>query len=127
MLVYVAVGSRMGDIGLFAVWPILATTPVSLLLLSTFGSAADALDKSAPVVGPIYEGSQPPSGLPREFMSESAPLPSDWVAPDTSIDTKLDMWSEFGFYGAVLVNRSRTPSWRSCSMRGMSSVMVLRS
>lgn len=103
MLVYVAVGSRTGDIGLFAVWPILATAPVSLLLLSTFGPAADALDEPAPVEGPIYEGSQPPPEPPREFMSESAPRPSDWVAPDTSIDSKLDMFSEFGFYGAVLV------------------------
>ncbi|MEE1754279.1 SCO4225 family membrane protein [Streptomyces sp. SP18CS02] len=105
MVFYVAVGSRTGDIGLFAVWPILATAPVSLLLLSTFGPAADALDESAPVVGPTYEGSQPPpEPLPPEFSPESAPRPSDWVAPDTSIDTKLDMGSEFGFYGAVLVS-----------------------
>ncbi|MFJ3962376.1 hypothetical protein [Streptomyces sp. NPDC090036] len=44
--------SRSDDvshIGLFAVWPILATAPVSLLLLSTFGPAADALD---PAHGP---------------------------------------------------------------------------
>ncbi|WP_446591029.1 SCO4225 family membrane protein [Streptomyces sp. LARHCF249] len=105
MLVYVAVVSRTGDIGFFGVWPILATAPVSLLLLSTFGPAADAPDGSAPVDGPIYEGSQPPpEPLPTEFLPESAPRPSDWVAPDTSIDTKLDMWSEFGFYGAVLVS-----------------------
>ncbi|MEV8532354.1 hypothetical protein [Streptomyces sp. NPDC051211] len=103
MLVYVAIGSRTGDIGLFAALPILATAPVSLLLLSTFGPAADVLDESAPVVEPTYRGSQPPpEPLPTEFVPESAPRPSDWVAPDTSIDTKLDMWSEFGFYGAVL-------------------------
>ncbi|WP_412077351.1 SCO4225 family membrane protein [Streptomyces xanthophaeus] len=104
MLVYVAVGSRTGDIGFFGVWPILATAPVSLLLLSTFGPAPDALDESAPVAGPVYEGSQPPpEPLPTEFMPESAPRPADWT-PDTSIDTKLDMGSEFGFYGAVLVS-----------------------
>ncbi|WP_374774984.1 hypothetical protein OG756_20780 [Streptomyces sp. NBC_01310] len=105
MLVYIAVVSRTGDIGFFGVWPILATAPVSLLLLSTFDPAADALDEPAPVEGPIYEGSQPPpEPPPMEFLPESAPRPSDWVAPDTSIDTKLDMWSEFGFYGAVLVS-----------------------
>ncbi|MFJ4775107.1 SCO4225 family membrane protein [Streptomyces sp. NPDC088762] len=105
MLVYVAVGSRTGDIGLFAVWPVLATAPVSLLLLSTFGPAVAAPDESAPVTGPIYEGSQPPpEPLPTEFMPEPDPRPSDWVAPDTSIDTKFDMGSEFGFYGAVLVS-----------------------
>ncbi|MFF3618119.1 SCO4225 family membrane protein [Streptomyces sp. NPDC002467] len=105
MLVYVAVGGRTGDIGLFGVWPILATAPVSLLLLSTFGPAAGALDESAPVMGPTYEGSQPPpEPLPTEFVPESAPYPSDWVAPDTSVEPNLDMWSEFGFYGAVLVS-----------------------
>lgn len=104
MLVYVAVGSRTGDIGFFGVWPILATAPVSFLLLRFFGPAADALEESAPVVGPVYEGSQPPPERPpMEFLPESAPRPSDWVAPDTSIDGKLDMWSEFGFYAAVLV------------------------
>ncbi|MFE5719596.1 SCO4225 family membrane protein [Streptomyces erythrochromogenes] len=105
MLVYVAVGSRTGDIGFFGVWPILATAPVSLLLLTTFGPAANAPDEPAPVDGPVYEGSQPPpEPLPSEFLPESAPRPSDWVAPDTSVDSKLDMWSEFGFHGAVLVS-----------------------
>ncbi|WP_329382902.1 hypothetical protein OG625_20360 [Streptomyces sp. NBC_01351] len=104
MLVYIAIGSRTGDIGIFAALPILVTAPVSLLLLSTFGPAADALDESAPVEGPIHEGSQPPpEPLPTEFVPD-APRPSDWVAPDTSIDGKLDMWSESGFYGAVLVS-----------------------
>ncbi|MFF1409620.1 SCO4225 family membrane protein [Streptomyces sp. NPDC058289] len=104
MLVYVAIGSRTGDIGMFAALPILLTAPVSLLLLSSFGPAADALDESAPVEGPIYEGSQPPpEPLPTEFVPESAPRPSDWVAPDMSMDSKFDMWSEFGLYGAVLV------------------------
>ncbi|MFB6521341.1 SCO4225 family membrane protein [Streptomyces sp. NPDC056401] len=36
MLVYIAIGSRTGDIGIFAALPILATAPVSLLLLSAF-------------------------------------------------------------------------------------------
>ncbi|MFZ3471795.1 SCO4225 family membrane protein [Streptomyces sp. 4.24] len=104
MLVYVAVGSRAGDIGFFGVWPILATAPVSLLLLSTFGPAAAALDETPPVEGPIYEGGQAPPEPPREFMPEYAPRPADWVAPDTSVDGKLGMLSEFGFYGAVLVS-----------------------
>ncbi|MFG2338118.1 SCO4225 family membrane protein [Streptomyces yangpuensis] len=102
MLVYVAVGSRTGDIGFFGVWPILATAPVSLLLLSTFGPAADALAESAPVAGPEYYGSQPPTRLPTDYPDPSDPLPADWVAPDTSVGSKLDMWSEFGFNGAVL-------------------------
>lgn len=105
MLVYVEVGSRMGDIGFFGIWPILATAPVSLLLLSTFGPAADALDEPAPGVGPIHEGPQPPpEPLPTEFVPESAPRPSDWVAPDTSLDGKFDMWSDVGFHGAVLIS-----------------------
>ncbi|MFD4241307.1 SCO4225 family membrane protein [Streptomyces sp. NPDC058525] len=103
MLLYVAIGSRIGDIGFFGVWPILATAPVSLALLSVFWPTPDAPDDPALVEGPVYEGSQPPPEPPTEFIPESAPRPSDWVAPDTSVDTKLDMWSEFGFYGAVLV------------------------
>ncbi|MGW6861658.1 SCO4225 family membrane protein [Streptomyces xanthophaeus] len=104
MLLYVAVGSRTGDIGFFGVWPILATAPVSVLLLSSFGPAADALDEPAPVEEPVYEGSQPPpEPLPTEFLPESDPRPSDWVAPDTSVDGKLDMWSDLGFHGTVLV------------------------
>ncbi|WP_327253990.1 SCO4225 family membrane protein [Streptomyces sp. NBC_01244] len=105
MLVYIAIGSRTGDIGFFGVWPILATAPVSLLLLSTFGPAAAALDETPPVEGPVYEGSQPPpEPVPTEFDPESAPRPADWVAPDTSYDGKFDMGTEFGFYGAVLVS-----------------------
>ncbi|MBT2452552.1 hypothetical protein J7F03_36990 [Streptomyces sp. ISL-43] len=103
MLVYVAVGSRMGDIGIFGAWPILATAPVSVLLLTSFGPAADALDAPAPVVEPSY-GSQPPRAEPpREFLPESAPRPADWVPPDTSVDPKLDMLDGFGFYASVLV------------------------
>ncbi|MFC9811659.1 SCO4225 family membrane protein [Streptomyces virginiae] len=104
MLVYVAVGSRTGDIGFFGVWPILATAPVSLLLLSAYMPSADALDESAPVVGPEYYGSEPPTRLPTDYPDPSDPLPADWVPPDTSVTDKLDMWSEFGFYGAVLVS-----------------------
>ncbi|MEU6211714.1 hypothetical protein ABZ891_17610 [Streptomyces sp. NPDC047023] len=101
MLVYVAVGSRTGDIGFFGVWPILATAPVSVLLLSTFGPAAAVPDEPSPADGPIHEGPVPPPEPPTEFIPESAPRPSDWVA-DTSTDSKFDMLSEFGFYGAVL-------------------------
>ncbi|MFD7033383.1 SCO4225 family membrane protein [Streptomyces sp. NPDC059917] len=99
MLLYVAVGSRTGDIGIFAVWPILATAPVSLLLLSAFAPAAAAPDE-----GPVHEGGQALPEPPGEFMPESAPRPADWVAPDTSVDGKLDMLSGFGFYGALLVS-----------------------
>ncbi len=104
MLVYVAVGSRTGDIGMFPVWPVLATAPVSLLLLSAFIPAADALDSAPPMDPDPQYGSQPPTKLPTDYPSESDPRPADWVPPDTSIDTKLDMWPEFGFYGAVLVS-----------------------
>ncbi|MFC9586622.1 SCO4225 family membrane protein [Streptomyces yangpuensis] len=104
MLVYVAVGSRTGDIGFFGVWPILATAPVSVLLLTSFGPAADTLDSAPPMDPHPQHGPQPPTKLPTDYPSESDPLPADWVAPDTSIDSKLDMWSEFGFYGAVLVS-----------------------
>ncbi|MCY0937408.1 SCO4225 family membrane protein [Streptomyces sp. H34-S4] len=104
LLVYFAVGQWNGDSGFFGVWPILATAPVSLLLLASFGPGAAALDAPAPVVGPIYEGSQPPRPEPpREFLPESAPRPADWV-PDTSESAKFDMLDGFGFYAAVLVS-----------------------
>ncbi|MFI5759359.1 SCO4225 family membrane protein [Streptomyces sp. NPDC051563] len=108
LLVFMAVVSRTGDIGFFGIWPILATAPVSLLLLMAVGPAADALDGSAPPegpghVGPVYEGSTPPPEPPHpEFAPESGPPPADWVAPDTSFDPKLDIWPELGFYGAIL-------------------------
>ncbi|MER5487421.1 hypothetical protein ABT024_30000 [Streptomyces sp. NPDC002812] len=100
MLVYMAIASRTGDIGMFAALPILATAPVSLLLLSAF---IPTPDESA-WVEPVYEGSQPPPEPPVESVPGSAPLPSDWVAPDTSLDdSKLGLFGEFGLYGAVLV------------------------
>ncbi|MEV6954528.1 SCO4225 family membrane protein [Streptomyces sp. NPDC051183] len=104
MLVYVAVGSRTGDIGFFGVWPMLATAPVSVILLSAFGPAADVPDEPAPPVGPEYYGSQPPTRLPTDYPDPSAPLPADWVPPDTSVTDKLDVWTELGFHGAILVS-----------------------
>ncbi|MFD5144387.1 SCO4225 family membrane protein [Streptomyces sp. NPDC058401] len=104
MLVYMAVVSRTGDIGFFGVWPILATAPVSLVLLMAVGPAAAALDETPPPVeGPVYEGSTPPpEPLPTEFMPEPTSPPADWVAPDTSDGGKFDLLGEFGFYGAIL-------------------------
>ncbi|MFJ7270563.1 SCO4225 family membrane protein [Streptomyces sp. NPDC099050] len=103
MLAYLAVGSRTGDVGFFGVWPILATAPVSIVLLMSFGPAAAALDETPPVDGPVYEGSTPPpEPVPTEFVPESASRPADWVATDTSFDGKFDMASQFGFYGAIL-------------------------
>ncbi|MET9855722.1 hypothetical protein ABZY57_22610 [Streptomyces sp. NPDC006450] len=103
MLVYVEVGSRTGDIGFFGVWPILATAPVSLLLLGAFGPAADALDAPAPAEGPEYYGAQPPSRPPIDYPDPSDPLPADWVPPDTSVSDKLDAWAGLGFHAAILV------------------------
>ncbi|MFE0577840.1 SCO4225 family membrane protein [Streptomyces sp. NPDC058874] len=101
MLVYVAVGSRTGDIGFFGVWPILATAPVSLLLLSTFGPAADAMGPApTPPVEPYY-GSEPPAEPPAEFVPASDPLPADWV-PDTSVAVEPSVWGGLGFSAAVL-------------------------
>ncbi|MFJ8012037.1 SCO4225 family membrane protein [Streptomyces sp. NPDC096339] len=102
MLVYVAVGSRIGDIGFFGVWPILATAPVSLVLLTSFGPAANALDSAPPMDPHPQYGSEPPAKLPTDYPSESDPLPADWV-PDTSVDPKLDTLDGFGFYASVLV------------------------
>ncbi|MCX5405873.1 hypothetical protein OHA37_18500 [Streptomyces sp. NBC_00335] len=106
MLVYLAVGSRTGDVGMFGALPILATAPVSMLLLSSFGPAADALEAAPPVDPHPYTGSEPPTKLPTDypwFASDAEPLPADYV-PDTSVDSKLDMGGEFGLYGAVLVS-----------------------
>ncbi|MET9568850.1 SCO4225 family membrane protein [Streptomyces virginiae] len=102
MLVYVAVGSRIGDIGFFGVWPILATAPVSLLLLGAFGPAVDALDSAPPMDPHPQYGSEPPTKLPTDYPSESDPLPADWV-PDTSVAAEPSMWDGLGFYVPVLV------------------------
>lgn len=101
MVVYMEVGSRVGDIGFFGVWPILATAPVSVLLLSAFAPTPDALEE--PVVGPEYYGSEPPARLPTDIPHPSDPPPADWVAPDTSVTDKLDMWADVGFVAAILV------------------------
>ncbi|WP_158717210.1 MULTISPECIES: SCO4225 family membrane protein [unclassified Streptomyces] len=102
MLVYIEIGSRMGDIGFFGVWPILATAPVSLLLLSSFRpAAADALNSAPMPPGEPYYGSEPPAEPPMEFISESAPRPADWV-PDTSVAADPGIWSGFGFHAAIL-------------------------
>ncbi|MFF8261109.1 SCO4225 family membrane protein [Streptomyces virginiae] len=102
MLVYVAVGSRIGDIGFFGVWPILATAPVSLLLLGALGPAADALDSAPPMDPHPQYGSEPPTKLPTDYPSESDPLPADWV-PDTSVAAEPSMLDGLGFYVPVLV------------------------
>lgn len=102
MVVYMEVGSRVGDVGFFGVYPILATAPVSLLLLGAFAPAPDTLDETAPV-GPEYYGSEPPARLPTDYPDPSDPLPADWVAPDTSVSDKLGMWGDVGFVAAILV------------------------
>ncbi|MBT2467458.1 hypothetical protein J7E97_06135 [Streptomyces sp. ISL-66] len=104
MLVYLAVAQWNGYSGLFGVWPILATAPVSVLLLTSFGPAADALDSAPPMDPHPQYGSEPPTKLPTDYPSESDPLPADWVAPDTSESAKLDMLDGFGFYATVLVS-----------------------
>lgn len=72
-----------------------------------FGPAADALDESAPVVEPTSGGVEPPP-LPvptgSDFDPESDPRPSDWVAPDTSVDDKFGIGAEFGLVAAILVS-----------------------
>ncbi|MGW0392573.1 SCO4225 family membrane protein [Streptomyces sp. NPDC003042] len=102
LLVYFAVGQWNGASGFFGVWPILATAPVSLLLLTFFRPAADALDSAPPMDPHPQHGSQPPTKLPTDYPSESDPLPADWV-PDTSVAAEPSMWDGLGFYAAVLV------------------------
>ncbi|MEV7519296.1 hypothetical protein [Streptomyces sp. NPDC091371] len=103
MQLWVVVGSRTGDIGFFGVWPILATAPVSLLLLGVLGPAMPAAAGPAPEVEPYY-GAEPPGPLPvpTEFPSENDPLPADWT-PDTSVAPELDVWTELGFHAAILI------------------------
>ncbi|WP_406861930.1 hypothetical protein ABZO31_16225 [Streptomyces sp. HUAS MG47] len=103
MLVYLAVGQENGDSGFFGVWPILATAPVSILLLTFFGPAADALDSAPPMDPHPQYGSQPPTKLPTDYPSESDPRPADW-APDTSVAAEPSMWDGLGLYAAVLVS-----------------------
>lgn len=103
MLVYCAVGQWNGDSGMFGVWPILATAPLSILLLTLFVPAPDALDSDTPF-DPQY-GSEPPAKLPTDYPwypSESAPLPEDW-APDTSVAADPSMWGGLAFCVAILV------------------------
>lgn len=102
MQVWVVVGSRTGDIGFGAVHPILATAPVSLLLLGLFGPAKDALAAGTdPQVAP-HDGSQPPTPLPSDFPSENDPLPADWT-PDTTTAAEPGMWEGLGFHAAILI------------------------
>lgn len=98
MVVYMEVGSRVGDIGFFGVWPALATAPVSLLLLSAFMPTVDAPTPE----GPEYYGSEPPARPPTDHPDPSDPLPADWV-PDTTVSDKLDAWAGLGFTAAILV------------------------
>lgn len=102
LLVYFAIGQGNGNSGFFGVWPILATAPVSVLLLTFFGPAADALDSAPPMDPPPQYGSEPPTKLPTDYPSESDPLPADWV-PDTSVATEPSMWDGLGLYVPVLV------------------------
>ena len=96
--VWVEVVGRTGDIGFGGIWPMLATAPVSLLLLIPFG-APDPVSLGAAPVGQPYSGAEPPPEPPD--FSESAPLPADW-APDTSVLAEPAIWTGFGFH-AVLV------------------------
>ncbi|RPF30108.1 hypothetical protein EDD96_6670 [Streptomyces sp. Ag109_G2-6] len=105
MMVWLEVAGRTGhDVGMGAIWPALATAPVSLLLLGSFGAAANAVGQDpaqAPIVEPSY-GSQPPGPMPTAFPSVGDPLPSDWV-PDTSVAGRPEVWDAFGFYIPILV------------------------
>ncbi|MFE7751362.1 SCO4225 family membrane protein [Streptomyces sp. NPDC057428] len=105
MVVWLEVASRTGrDVGMGAIWPVLATAPISLLLLTSFGAAAasrGADSATAPMVEPSY-GSQPPAPLPTDVSAVGDPLPSDWV-PDTSVADKPEMWDVFGLYIPILV------------------------
>ncbi|MEU9142603.1 hypothetical protein [Streptomyces sp. NPDC048349] len=105
LLVCFAAGQRNGDSGFFGVWPILATAPVSVLLLTSFGPAAAALASAPPppMDPQPQDGPQPPTKLPSDYPSESDPLPPDW-APDTSAAAEPALWYGFGFYAAVLVS-----------------------
>ncbi|MEU9865787.1 hypothetical protein AB0D99_33465 [Streptomyces sp. NPDC047971] len=101
LLVSFVVGQRNGDSGFFAAWPIMATAPVSVLLLTSFGPAADALDSAPPVDPHPQDGPQPPAKLPTDYPSESDPRPADWV-PDTSVAADPGIWAELGFCAAIL-------------------------
>ncbi|MGW2680850.1 SCO4225 family membrane protein [Streptomyces sp. NPDC001436] len=103
MLLYFAVGQWNGDSGFFGVWPILATAPVSVLLLTFSGPAADALDSAPPMDPHPQYGSQPPTKLPTHYPSQSDPRPADWT-PDTSVTAEPSTWDGLGFYAAVLVS-----------------------
>ncbi|MER7954388.1 hypothetical protein [Streptomyces sp. NPDC096030] len=90
-----------GD-GFAGVWPLLATAPVSLLVLGLFGPAKGAAPADpGPEVVP-HDGSEPPTPLPSEFPSVTDPLPADWT-PDTSVAAEPGMGEILGFHGAILI------------------------
>ncbi|WP_435060033.1 SCO4225 family membrane protein [Streptomyces sp. bgisy060] len=92
---------RTGDAGFAGIWPLLATAPVSLLLLGFFGPAVKAASADpAPAVVP-HHGEQPPTPLPTELSPENTPLPADWT-PDTTA-AGPEAWSALGFHAAVLI------------------------
>ncbi|MFE0699296.1 SCO4225 family membrane protein [Streptomyces sp. NPDC058872] len=92
---------RTGDAGFAGIWPLLATAPVSLLLLGLFGPAMQAAAGPAPEVVPHY-GDQPPTPLSAELSPENTPLPADWT-PDTTTALGPEPWSVLGFHAAVLI------------------------
>ncbi|MFF4321228.1 SCO4225 family membrane protein [Streptomyces sp. NPDC001568] len=95
--VWVEAVARTGDIGFGGIWPMLATAPISLLLLIPFG-APDPASLGAAPVGQPYSGAEPPP-QPADFSA--SPVPADW-APDTSVLAEPAIWTGFGFYAVLM-------------------------
>lgn len=98
LVVWVEVLSRTGDAGFAGIWPIIATAPVSVVVMQLFVSVPEA-----PVVPPdalVHTGPREPAPVPLE--EPPAPPPPDWT-PDPSAGEPLEAVSAFGFYAPVLV------------------------
>ncbi|MFD3328816.1 hypothetical protein [Streptomyces sp. NPDC058701] len=105
MLVRLEMASQAGHDTIFStLGPILATAPVSLLLLTAFGAAKAALESAEvppPTAEPSY-GSLPPAEPLTESVPEPGRYPADWV-PDPSVAAEPDLWAGLGIYAPLLI------------------------
>ncbi|MFD3875839.1 hypothetical protein [Streptomyces sp. NPDC058623] len=105
MLVRLEMASQAGQDTIFStLGPVVATAPVSLLLLTAFGAAQAALESTEvppAAVEPPY-GSLPPAEPLTEPVPEPGPYPTDWV-PGTSVAAEPDLWAGLGIYAPLLI------------------------
>ncbi|WP_236244089.1 SCO4225 family membrane protein [Streptomyces sp. CC210A] len=105
LVVWVGGLAWTGEAGLAAVWPILATAPLSLLVLPLLVPAPDA--GGAPEAVPVHTGPNPPPEPPTYDATAPEPLPTGLPVPDADAYDPagaelLDLGAVFGLAGVLL-------------------------